>query len=140
MVLCVCAIAYKGDGQLPPQVGNDEQHTQQQQAVAATAAGKQAQVQLTDGWYGIRAILDIPLTHLLQKGCLQLGEPLVASSAQKALDRLVGCQLVMSGRSLPSGCTLPANAVFAHAKSHKHVMMSTSSAKLHRLSSLTSHA
>lgn len=74
MVLCICAIAYRGDGQLPPQTGIHDLHAQQQQAESAKSAGKQAQVQLTDGWYGIRAILDIPLTSFLQKGLLQLGE------------------------------------------------------------------
>ena len=54
--------------------GNLEQHSQQQQTEAVASAGQQAQVQLTDGWYGVRAVLDVPLTHLLQRGVLQVGE------------------------------------------------------------------
>ena len=54
--------------------GNPDQYMQQQQAEAASSAGQQAQVQLTDGWYGVRAILDVPLTHLVQTGALQVGE------------------------------------------------------------------
>ena len=69
MVLCVSAIAYKGDGKILHQ--QPQQQAQQQQAVKS--AGSQAQVQLTDGWYGVKAVLDKPLTQLLQCGKLKLG-------------------------------------------------------------------
>jgi len=72
MVLCVSAIAYKGDGKvLHHQPGDQQQQAQQQQAVQS--AGKQAQVQLTDGWYGVKAVLDQDLTRLVQAGNLKLG-------------------------------------------------------------------
>ena len=72
LVLCVSAIAYKGDGKiLHQQATNQQQQAQQQQAVKS--AGSQAQVQLTDGWYGVKAVLDKPLTQLLQCGKLKLG-------------------------------------------------------------------
>lgn len=74
MVLCLCAISYKGDGHFRIQAAENDEQCMQQQTEAAKAAGQQAQVQLTDGWYGIRAILDMPLTRLLQKGSLQLGK------------------------------------------------------------------
>ena len=71
MVLCLCSITYKGDGQVVQQAEGEEQCAQQQQAIKS--AGRQAQVQLTDGWYGIKAVLDQPLTKLLQAGNLKLG-------------------------------------------------------------------
>ena len=73
MVLCVSAIAYKGDGKvLHHQPGNQQQRAQQQEAVQS--AGKQAQVQLTDGWYDVKAVLDQDLTRLVQAGNLKLGK------------------------------------------------------------------
>jgi len=36
-------------------------------------AGDPAHVELTDGWYGVRAVLDAPLTALLAAGRLQPG-------------------------------------------------------------------
>lgn len=73
MVLCISAIAYKGDGKVLHQQPQQDQaqHAEQQQAVKG--AGNQAQVQLTDGWYGAKAVLDQPLTKLLQTGKLKLG-------------------------------------------------------------------
>ena len=71
MVLCLCSITYKGDGQVLQQAQGQEQRAQQQQAIKS--AGSQAQVQLTDGWYGVKAVLDQPLTKLLQAGNLKLG-------------------------------------------------------------------
>ena len=73
MVLCVSAIAYKGDGKmLHHRLGDQQQRAQQQEAVQS--AGKQAQVQLTDGWYGVKAVLDRDLTRLVQAGNLNLGK------------------------------------------------------------------
>ena len=77
-VLCISAIAYKGDGkvlhqQLQDQQQPAQQQQQQQQQQAIQSAGKQAQVQLTDGWYGVKAVLDQPLTRLVQTGQLRLG-------------------------------------------------------------------
>ena len=71
MVLCLSSIIYKGDGRVVQQADTEEQRAQQQQAIKS--AGSQAQVQLTDGWYGVRAVLDQPLTGLLQAGNLKLG-------------------------------------------------------------------
>ena len=71
MVLCLCSITYKGDGQVLQHAQGQEQRAQQQQAIKS--AGSQAQVQLTDGWYGVKAVLDQPLTKLLQAGNLKLG-------------------------------------------------------------------
>ncbi len=73
MVLCVSTIAYKGDGKvLHHQPGDQQPRAQQQEAVQS--AGKQAQVQLTDGWYGVKAVLDHNLTRLVQAGNLKLGK------------------------------------------------------------------
>ena len=37
------------------------------------------QVEVTDGWYGVRASLDAPLADLLQRGRLRVGAPPCAS-------------------------------------------------------------
>ncbi|KAL0034552.1 hypothetical protein WJX79_008066 [Trebouxia sp. C0005] len=81
MVLCVSAIAYKGDGKmLHHRLGDQQQRAQQQEAVQS--AGKQAQVQLTDGWYGVKAVLDRDLTRLVQAGNLNLGDKLRVCGAE----------------------------------------------------------
>ena len=54
MLLCVCNITYKGNGHILQQAQGQEQRAQQQQAIKS--AGSQAQVQLTDGWYGVKAV------------------------------------------------------------------------------------
>ena len=72
MVLCVSAITYKGDGKVLHQQPQDQQQQAQQQQ-AVRSAGNQAQIQLTDGWYGVKAVLDKSLTQLLQTGKLNLG-------------------------------------------------------------------
>ena len=71
MVLCLSSVIYKGDGKVMQQAASEEEREQQQQAIKS--AGTQAQVQLTDGWYGVRAVLDQSLTRLLQAGSLKLG-------------------------------------------------------------------
>ena len=71
MVLCLSSISYMGDGKVMQQADTEEQRVQQQQAIRS--AGNRAQVQLTDGWYGAKAILDQALTRLLQAGNLNLG-------------------------------------------------------------------
>lgn len=73
MVLCLCSITYRGDGQLVQQAEGLPQEQQAHQRQAIRSAGSQAQVQLTDGWYGVKAVLDQPLTQLLQAGNLKLG-------------------------------------------------------------------
>ena len=69
MLLCISAIAYKGDGQ----VLHEQPQEGEQQKEAVRSAGNQAQVQLTDGWYGVKAVLDPALTRLLQAGNIRLG-------------------------------------------------------------------
>ena len=79
MVLCLSAIAYKGAGHLPAGSAPSVEHRDPGQQAALSP---EAQVQLTDGWYGIKAILDLPLTRLLQKGALKLGETLLLDHHQ----------------------------------------------------------
>ena len=71
MVLCLSSIIYNGDGKVMQQAVSEEEREQQQLAIKG--AGTQAQVQLTDGWYGVKAVLDQALTRLLQAGNLKLG-------------------------------------------------------------------
>ncbi|XP_043548640.1 breast cancer type 2 susceptibility protein [Chiloscyllium plagiosum] len=39
-------------------------------------------VEVTDGWYGIKALLDLPLTSLLQKGRLVVGQKIIVHGAE----------------------------------------------------------
>jgi len=39
-------------------------------------------LELTDGWYMIKAILDVPLTVLVQKGQITVGQKLFISGAE----------------------------------------------------------
>lgn len=78
VVLCLSAIAYKGKGHLPAGIDANLQHQEPEQQAAL---GPEAQVQLTDGWYCIKAVLDLPLTRLLQKGALKLGESLLTDTS-----------------------------------------------------------
>ncbi|XP_048119894.1 breast cancer type 2 susceptibility protein isoform X1 [Alosa alosa] len=67
LVLCVCDVETSGT------TGKTE--------------GPISTIWLTDGWYMIRAALDPPLTTLLQRGCLSVGDKLVTHGAE-----LVGSQ------------------------------------------------
>lgn len=42
----------------------------------STEAGDTARVELTDGWYSVRALLDPPLSALLASGRLRIGTPM----------------------------------------------------------------
>lgn len=47
----------------------------------------QGVMELTDGWYGIKAALDAPLTHLVQNNKLRIGDKLCIYGAE-----LIGSQ------------------------------------------------
>lgn len=93
MVLCISAIAYKGDGQILHQRAQDQQQVAEQQQ-AVQSGGKQAQIQLTDGWYGVKAILDHPLTSLVQTGNLKLGVCLAAAFSITSCAFVLSCLLL----------------------------------------------
>lgn len=67
LVLCVCGVETSG--------------------TASKTEGPVAALWLTDGWYTLRALLDPPLTALLQRGRLSVGDKLVTHGAE-----LVGSQ------------------------------------------------
>ncbi|XP_066517133.1 breast cancer type 2 susceptibility protein isoform X2 [Hoplias malabaricus] len=77
LVLCVCGFA-KSD------------RTEERSEKAVDTANKESPavvIWLTDGWYSIKALLDPPLSVLLQKGCLRVGEKIVIHGAE-----LIGSQ------------------------------------------------
>ncbi|CAG2253075.1 BRCA2 [Mytilus edulis] len=43
---------------------------------------KEPKISLTDGWYGIKARVDGPLSNLINKGCIQIGHKLCISGAE----------------------------------------------------------
>lgn len=78
LVLCVCEVVSRGHS---PNVQSRSDTKTPQSADAKTEASC-AVVQLTDGWYAIRAQLDEPLTAMLHKGLLTVGVKLIIHGAQ----------------------------------------------------------
>ena len=59
-------------------------------------------IELTDGWYGIRGLLDRPLTTLLNSGKLVAGQKLCVYGAE-----LVGTEQAVSPLEVPSQTVNP---------------------------------
>lgn len=92
MVLCVCDVetsetAGRTDGPVPT-------------------------VWLTDGWYRLRAVLDPPLTALLRRGRLKVGDKLVTHGAE-----LVGPQDACTPLEVPESLMLKVS------RHHKQMLM-----------------
>lgn len=72
LILCV-------SGVFPSSTHLSETHSSKTSGVEASKA---AVVELTDGWYAIRAQLDAPLSALLQTGRLGIGQKIVTHGAE----------------------------------------------------------
>ncbi len=46
---------------------------------SVAAGGDQVQLEVTDGWYGVRATIDGPLCHYVASGILRTGVPVLTS-------------------------------------------------------------
>lgn len=78
LVLCVCGIA-KPSQNPEKLVKTDER--------SPDAKIESTIIWLTDGWYAIKGLLDLPLSAMLNKGRLKVGDKVVVNGAE-----LVGCQ------------------------------------------------
>ncbi|XP_037534210.1 breast cancer type 2 susceptibility protein [Nematolebias whitei] len=97
LVLCVCEVVSRGHC---PNMQSRSDTKTPQRADANTEASC-AVVQLTDGWYAIRAQLDEPLTAMLHKGLLTVGVKLIIHGAQ-----LMGSQDACSPLEAPDSLML----------------------------------
>ncbi|KAM4742467.1 LOW QUALITY PROTEIN: breast cancer type 2 susceptibility protein [Anableps anableps] len=97
LVLCVCEIVSRGQHRNAPSC-SDTKTSQNAETKVETPF---AVVQLTDGWYAIRAQLDEPLTAMLHKGRLAIGGKLIIHGAQ-----LVGSQDACSPLEAPDSLML----------------------------------
>ncbi|XP_036393591.1 breast cancer type 2 susceptibility protein [Megalops cyprinoides] len=83
LVLCVCGIASTGSTLTKPV----QPESKASPGTAARAGSPNGVIWVTDGWYSIKALLDAPLTAMLQKGQLTVGGKVVTHGAE-----LVGSQ------------------------------------------------
>lgn len=97
LVLCVCGVAQTG--QHPEKPVKDDK--------TPNAKMETCVVWLTDGWYSIKGQLDIPLSAMLNKGRLQIGDKIVTSGAE-----LVGSQEACPPLEAPESLMLKVKLVF----------------------------
>ncbi|XP_029923118.1 breast cancer type 2 susceptibility protein isoform X2 [Myripristis murdjan] len=83
LVLCVCGVVSRGHD--PSKTSRNDIQTPQ--GADSKVENPVAVVWLTDGWYAIKAQLDVPLTAMLHKGRLAIGGKLIIHGAE-----LVGSQ------------------------------------------------
>uniref|UniRef100_A0A9J7YCY1 BRCA2 DNA repair associated n=1 Tax=Cyprinus carpio carpio TaxID=630221 RepID=A0A9J7YCY1_CYPCA len=95
LVLCVCGVAQTG--QHPEKPVKDDK--------TPNAKMETCVVWLTDGWYSIKGQLDIPLSAMLNKGRLQIGDKIVTSGAE-----LVGSQEACPPLEAPESLMLKISA------------------------------
>ncbi|XP_051534410.1 breast cancer type 2 susceptibility protein isoform X2 [Myxocyprinus asiaticus] len=91
LVLCVCGIAYTN------QEKSEDRSTD--------AKVESTVVWLTDGWYAIRGLLDPPLSAMLHKGCLRIGDKVMINGAE-----LVGSQEACPPLEAPESLMLKISA------------------------------
>ncbi|XP_035682318.1 uncharacterized protein LOC118419819 isoform X2 [Branchiostoma floridae] len=94
LVLCVARV-------IPPTSGQDCTSGQDSKKVPQ----KETIVELTDGWYGIRAALDPPLARLVESKRIYVGQKLCVSGAE-----LVGSQDACSPLEAPANLVLKLSA------------------------------
>ncbi|CAH1268296.1 BRCA2 [Branchiostoma lanceolatum] len=94
LVLCVARI-------VPPTSGQDCSSGQDSKKVPQ----KETIVELTDGWYGVRAALDPPLARLVESSHIYVGQKLCLSGAE-----LVGSQDACSPLEAPANLLLKLSA------------------------------
>ncbi|XP_067221883.1 breast cancer type 2 susceptibility protein [Chanodichthys erythropterus] len=95
LVLCVCGVAKTC--QNPEKLVKDEK--------TPNAKMESCVIWLTDGWYSIKGLLDLPLSAMLNKGRLRIGDKIVTSGAE-----LVGSQEACSPLEAPESLMLKISA------------------------------
>lgn len=93
VVLCVCGIAKCDYSSVRPDGAKDTSEGKPE--LPATV------IWLTDGWYCIKALLDFPLSTMLQKGLLGVGVKLLTHGAE-----LIGSQDACSPLEAPDSLVL----------------------------------
>ena len=78
-----------------------------EQATECTVIMCGTQVEVSDGWYGLRANIDAPLSELLRRGRLRVGQKLIVHGAE-----LVGSDDACSPLEAPSSLALRVSLVF----------------------------
>lgn len=101
LVLCVSEV-------IPSSTHLSETHSSK---TSGTEASKAAMVELTDGWYAIRAQLDPPLSALLQTGRLGVGQKVVTHGAE-----LLGPPEACSPLEASESLMLKVRSLNAHAR------------------------
>ncbi|XP_070997880.1 breast cancer type 2 susceptibility protein isoform X4 [Oncorhynchus clarkii lewisi] len=106
LVLCVCGVVTKGHN--PTRQSWSETKTKTPPGSAAGSKAKSSPVGLiwlTDGWYAIKAQLDVPLTAMLHRGRLAIGGKVLVHGAE-----LVGSQDACSPLEAPDSLMLKIGA------------------------------
>ncbi|XP_065136922.1 breast cancer type 2 susceptibility protein [Paramisgurnus dabryanus] len=93
LVLCVCGIAKPSQN---PEKTDDR---------SPDAKKESTVIWLTDGWYAIKGLLDLPLSAMLSKGRLKVGDKIVVNGAE-----LVGCQEACPPLEAPESLMLKISA------------------------------
>ncbi|XP_072557489.1 breast cancer type 2 susceptibility protein isoform X5 [Paramormyrops kingsleyae] len=96
MVLCICGIV---------STGSDRTKRKTTQGADAKVDSTTGLICVTDGWYCIKALLDTPLTVMVQKGRLTVGVKVVTHGAE-----LVGSQDACTPLEAPSNLMLKISA------------------------------
>uniref|UniRef100_A0A4W5KNP4 BRCA2 DNA repair associated n=1 Tax=Hucho hucho TaxID=62062 RepID=A0A4W5KNP4_9TELE len=106
LALCVCGVVTKGHN--PTRQSWSETKTKTPPGGAAGSKAKSSPVGLiwlTDGWYAIKAQLDVPLTAMLHRGRLAIGGKVLVHGAE-----LVGSQDACSPLEAPDSLMLKIGA------------------------------
>lgn len=99
VVLCVCGIAKCDYSSVRSEGAKDTLDTKPELPASV--------IWLTDGWYCIKALLDFPLSTMLQKGLLGVGVKLLTHGAE-----LIGSQDACSPLEAPDSLVLKARLHF----------------------------
>ncbi|XP_073673869.1 breast cancer type 2 susceptibility protein [Garra rufa] len=95
LVLCVCGVAQTSENPEKPIKDDKTPNAKMESCV----------VWLTDGWYSIKGLLDPPLSAMLNKGRLRIGDKIVTSGAE-----LVGSQEACPPLEAPESLMLKISA------------------------------
>ncbi|XP_041055127.1 breast cancer type 2 susceptibility protein isoform X2 [Carcharodon carcharias] len=110
LVVCVSRIISMGTKSFqnnPNLAGVDKQSktVTEKSVIEATKHMPLGVIEVTDGWYGIKALLDLPLTSLLQKKRLVVGQKIIVHGAE-----LIGSQDACTPLEAPESLMLKISA------------------------------
>ncbi|XP_014068905.2 breast cancer type 2 susceptibility protein isoform X4 [Salmo salar] len=106
LVLCVCGVVTKGHNPTRQSWSETKNKTPPESAAGSKAKSSLVGlIWLTDGWYAIKAQLDVPLTAMLHRGRLAIGGKVLVHGAE-----LVGSQYACSPLEAPDSLMLKIGA------------------------------